>query len=274
MLPRARAAAERAIEIDPELPAAHLARALTLPYHDSAFPEARAALEEALRLNPSYVDAHRWSEFYWTYVEADYEQAVGALALARRLDPLDRRLDIREAAVEFLFGNFERAEALAKAVLERDPELHVARITLIHTYIRWGRARDAMEVASQIPLGGDAPDVLFGVTALVFAMGGDAEKARARLETLESRHRDGHALPFWRAMIRAGPGEPDAAFALFDEAVADRDGGLLYLGFVPVNAGLQDDPRFAGLMRRVGLGHLVGRPRAERAPGGAPRPKS
>ncbi|NIP57179.1 MAG: hypothetical protein GWO00_03975 [Gemmatimonadetes bacterium] len=58
-------------------------------------------------------------------------------------------------------------------------------------------------------------------------------------------------------MIHAGLGDLDAAFELLDEAVEERDGGLLFLAATPRVPGFQEDPRFGRTLRRIGLGHLM-----------------
>lgn len=79
--------------------------------------------------------------------------------------------------------------------------------------------------------------------------------ARAELDRALELNR--YALPFWAAVIHAALAELDEAFALLDEAVDEKDGGLLFLSMPPRVPGFQTDPRFARLLRRIGLGHLV-----------------
>jgi len=256
-LPRARAAAERALALDPNLPAAHLARALSLMYHDWAYPEAREAFERALSLNPSFADAYRWFEFYWTYVEHDYEQAVSALKEAGALDPMDGRLPLREATVEFIFGNFDRAERILREVAAAEGESPILKISLMDTLIRAGRDVEAVELARSLPVAGAIPDVFLGVAGLTLVLGGSADECRARLQELERRAEQAYSLPFWRAVIYAALGDLDRAFALLDTAAEDRDAGLLFLSVVPKVPGFQTDPRYVALLRRIGLGHLV-----------------
>ena len=257
LLARAQVSADRAIGMEPTLPEAHVAKALTLLYHDWAFAEARRELDRALELNPSYVDAHRWSEFYWTYVERDYDRAKQALADARALDPMDRRIDMREGTVEYLFGHYDVAESRLRKLLEETPDAAIARISLMDTLHRAGRWDEAARLALEMPATGDAPDYVLGVSGLVLATAGRTEAAAERLQELERRRRKAYALPFWSAVIHAGLGDLDAAFELLEEAVEERDGGLLFLAVTPRMPGFQEDPRFGRMLRRIGLGHLA-----------------
>jgi hypothetical protein len=127
----------------------------------------------------------------------------------------------------------------------------------METLHRSGRREEAAEVARQLPIEGDVPNVLLAVSGALLAQCGGEADARERLSLLEARMEPGDSLPFWRAVIHAGLGEVDRAFALFNEAIETRDGGILYLGVLPPREAFQDDPRFGMLLRRIGLGHLV-----------------
>ena len=257
LLARAKASADRALQMDASLPEAHVAKALTLLYHDWAFPEARSALDRALDLNPSYVDALRWSEFYWTYVEADYDRAKQALSRARALDPMDRRIDMREGTVEYLFGRYEAAESTFRKLLEETPDATIVKISLMDALHRAGRGDEAVRLAWEMPVAGDTPDYVLGITGLILGTAGHRQQAEDRLHELERRRETAYALPFWSAQVNAGLGDLDAAFELLEEAVEERDGGLLYLAATPRTPGFQEDARFGRMLRRIGLGHLI-----------------
>jgi serine/threonine-protein kinase len=258
VLPRAREAADRALSLDPDLPAAHVARALSLMYHDWSYRDARMELERAIELSPSFVDAHRWYEFYWTYVEHDYEQALASLERARRLDPLDGRIPVREATVHYVFGRFDQAEAIYEALLEQEPDSIIAALGLMDTLVRQDRMAEAVAIAREVPVDGPVPDTVLGVTGLVCGVAGDGKRARSIQQIMNERAGTGHPSPFWRAILHVAVGELDEAFGLLDEALAERDGSLLYLSVVPRVNGFQEDPRYAAVLRRMGLGHLVG----------------
>lgn len=257
LLPRAREAAERALALDPDLPAAHVARALSSLYYDWDFPGARAELERALALNPSSADAHRWAEFYWTYVEYDYERALGALERARALDPMDPRIRAREGTVEYLFGHHDRAEAIFRDLLATEPGLPIATLGLLDTLHRQGKTEAALEVALGFPADAESPGAALGLVGMALGLGGAEARARANLETLMARQADGEPSLFWAAMVHLGLREIDEAFDLLESACERREGNLLYLAMVPRVQGFQDDPRFASLLRRMGLGHLL-----------------
>jgi TolB-like protein/tetratricopeptide (TPR) repeat protein len=257
LLSRARSAADAAIELDPNLPAAHVARALSLMYRDWAFAEARAELEHALVLNPSSADAHRWSEFFWTYVENDSDAALDALARAAELDPLDRRVPIRMATVHYLFGRAGEAEAMLRGMLLKEPGSPIVMISLMDTLTRVGRAEEAALLAMKLPMTAEVPDVMLGVTGVVFGLAGHEDRARRVVSELEVRSEAGYSAPFWRALPYAALGELDRAFEHLEDAVEQRDGGLLYLSMVPKIPGFQEDPRFVSTLRLMGLGHLL-----------------
>ena len=59
------------------------------------------------------------------------------------------------------------------------------------------------------------------------------------------------------AVVQGGLGDLDAAFASLEQAKENRESSLIYLFFVPRALGLHDDPRFAGVLRGIGLAHLI-----------------
>lgn len=257
LLPRAQAAAGRALALNPHLPEAHLARALSRIYHDWAFADGLREIEMALELNPSMADAHRWAEFYWTYVARDHDRAMASLEAARALDPMDPRLPYREGTVAYIFGRYDRAERFWREALDRQPDSGLSIIGLADTLVRRGATDEAVQVARRAAVDGSVPDALLGVSGCVLALGGADAEARVRLGVLESRRAEGYASPFWCAVVHAALGESDRAFALLEEAFAERDGALLFLSVTPRIPGLQDDSRFADLIRRMGLVSLL-----------------
>jgi TolB-like protein len=88
-MPKAREVADKALELDPDLPDAHIARALVAMFYEWDYPSAKRGLNRAIDLSPSLANAHMWSEFYWTYVEHDYEEALSAIRRAIELNPLE-----------------------------------------------------------------------------------------------------------------------------------------------------------------------------------------
>jgi serine/threonine-protein kinase len=257
-MPVAEEAANRALELDPLLPEAHLARALALMYWRWDYKGAKAGFDRALELNPNFAEAHLWEEFYWTYVQHDFENAIEANRRAQRLSPLDMRIRGRHGTVHYLFGKLEEAERLFREELVDTPENPLPHLGLADTLVRMGRPDEGVASMEEAVRLGGRPHAFLGMLATFYGLQGEAGKATAVLEEMEDRQGAGYASEFWMAIAYAGMGRMDEAFAALDKAVAERDSNLLYLSVVPTATGLNDDPRFRGILDQIGLGHLGG----------------
>lgn len=256
-MPRAEEAANRALELDPRLPEAHLGRALARMYWHWDYPGAKAGFHRAVELNPNFAEAHLWEEFYWTYVEHDFEKALAANRRAYGLSPLDPRIRERFATVHYLFGELERSEELYRETLAEHPGSPMDHLGLGDTLARMGRMDEALvHVEEAVRLGG-RPHAFLGMLGGFYGLQGNQDAAQAVLVELEARQKAGYAPGFWMAVAYAGLGRMDEAFDALDRAVAERDSNLLYLFFAPKASGLHDDPRFKTILQRIGLGHLA-----------------
>jgi serine/threonine-protein kinase len=254
---RAREAANRALELDPDLPEGHLARALVLMWHDFDFEGAKLGFDRALELNPNLADAYLWTEFYWTYVRRDLDEAIAANREAHRLSPLDPRADLRLGTVQMVFGNLEDAERILRDNLETDPNSPVTHLALGDTLLRLGRFDEAISHTERAVEATGRPTPWLGMLGGFYGATGKEAASRGILAELKERERAGYVSAFWMAVAHAGLGQHDEAFSYLDRAVEERDSNLLYLFVIPRVAGLHDDPRFVGVLDRIGLGHLA-----------------
>ena len=149
-MPKAREAADKALELDSSLPDAHVARALVAMYYEWDYATAKRELDRAIELNPSLANAHMWSEFYWTYVQHDYEEALAAIRRAIELNPLESTYAERLGTVHLLFGRYDEAEKLLRSLLAARPPtpvLHVALADMLGRTGRWTEAVGELETA-------------------------------------------------------------------------------------------------------------------------------
>lgn len=257
IMPRAREAALRALELDPELPEAHIALGLVHLFYDWRFDDARRELERALELAPSLADGHRWMEFYWTYIQRDPDRALAANARALELSPLDPGLRDRRATVLYIFGHHEEALEIFRKLIDDGVVPVLASLGGADTLSRMGRMEEAVEWARRALSLGRESNAVLGVSGSVLAAAGHVEEARALVDELRGREEAGYVPSLWPAVIHTTLGELDEAFEYLDRGVEEREASLLYLTAAPVWSGLRDDPRFPDLLRRVGLSHLL-----------------
>ena len=254
-MPRARRAADRALALAPELADAHVARALVAMFYERDYPEAKRGFDRALALNPNYADAYVWSEFYWTYVAGVFESAAAASRRAQELSPLDPSIRIRTGTVLYIFGRFDQAEAFLRESIAANPGSGMEHLALGDALLRMGRIDEAVdEVNQSLALMGDqAPGAVMGVTGGFRALGGDEAGARALLADLQRRAGSGFVTSFWQAVVHSALGEREDAYRCLEQGLDERDCNLLYIKVAPKEIGLQADPRFDGVLERLGM---------------------
>ncbi len=243
-VPRARAAAERALQLDDTLADAHLALAVLEGYRDFQWQAAERRMKRALALNPNFALAH----FHMAWLHALFgrmEEAIAAGKRARQLDPLS---DIYHWAADFyrMAGRYEEAIAETRRALEMNPNLFNSRIVLASTYTDQGKHEEAIaEYKKAIAI---APGMK-GYLGIGYAMAGRTEEARKVLSEFESMKLTGWTA-HWRASINTLLGNKDEAFRMLNyEPHHDWLSAVRDDGFKP----LRGDPRFLALMKRMNL---------------------
>ena len=253
--PKARAAAAKAIEIDPELAEAHNAMASVLHGFDWKFAEAEAAYRKALELKPSYATARQW---YAEHLLAmgRYPEALTEMRRAQELDPLSLIINGLLGVTMSVAGQNDEALDQLRKTLEMDPNFPRTHLFLSNVYQSLGRYDEAVdEFAKAVVLNGAPPDRIAPLAAKVkdaAKTGGERAYSRAMAEALESDPTSAQPpAPVLAAhWVRAG--EVDRAFEILEQAYRRRDDTILLLkgpGLDPVKS----DPRYADLLRRVGL---------------------
>jgi TolB-like protein/tetratricopeptide (TPR) repeat protein len=248
-LPKAREAAQKALELDEGLADGHYVLANLMSYAWE-WADAEREYKRAIELNPNLALAYR---SYATYLRlmGRHEQAIGAITRARELDPLSPGVNATVGYVLASARRYDEAIAALKKTIELDPKYPYTHLFLGQTYAAQGKHAEAVEAFSRaIALGLDthATQAYLGAAA---AQAGDRARAQAILERLRSSKERGSAAEL--ALLLTALGEREQAFASLEEAYRDRDTQLQYLGVEPGFDPLRSDPRFADLMRRVGL---------------------
>jgi serine/threonine-protein kinase len=250
--PRAKAAAERALQRDPELAEAITSIGKVLCWHEWDFAGAEAQLSRATTLSPSYAEAHYVRGTALPLVGRLHD-AIDTMAQALKLDPLS--VHYCEWLSRFLLyaGDYDGAIAQGHRALELDEgwlraphyigAAHLAKGELDQALV-WFRRAQALEKSVRSY---DA-NIVRALAAL-----GQQEEAEAIMTRLEEASRQQYMRSEVLAMGHAAIGDFDRAFTALERAYQARSSGLIYLhldpGFMPLRA----DPRYADLVRRIGL---------------------
>ncbi len=247
VMPAARAAAERAIELDGELAEAYSALGGVRTWFDWDWPGAQAAFERSIELDPSDATAH-----YWNAVRriALGQEGIEEVRLARELDPLSLNVAAGLGMANYQLRKYDEAIKACERTLGLDPRFHNALFWLSRAYSFKGMHEDAIAAAQRLveldPAQPSSPVYL----AEAYARAGRTGEARRILESVATERTDPRDL----AAVFTALGEPDTALEWLVKAVERRSIWVVFLDVDPAFDTLRGDPRFDDLVSRVGLG--------------------
>ncbi len=249
MLPKARAAAQKAVELDENLAEAHLELA-NLALNDWDWKTAEREYQRTLELNPNLVAAHQSYSLYLG-IMGQHEQAIDEAYRVRELDP--QRLSSRSTAPFALLiaRRFDESISENKKILELDQNYVPAYLVLGYAYTGKTMYREAVaayQEAKRLGKNDLSLDIYLGTA---YAGAGERGKAQAILKQLETSKE--YVSSGELAILYAALDERDKAFESLEKAFAVHDLQLQYLKADPGFDSLHDDPRFQDLLRRVGL---------------------
>jgi serine/threonine-protein kinase len=250
--PKARAAAERALQLDDSLALAHMVLASTSFLHDWNWKAAEGEYQRALQLNANASDARMNYGLFLASV-GRHEDALRETQRALDLDPLSPVKICGVGDALYLARRFAEAETRYRDALRVDPNLGYTHWALGRTLTDQGRYADAEEVLRRaITLSGDSPDETAEL-ARSFALAGRKDEAAALLESLRQTRDRRYVAPVTLASLYAALDDPDRAFAWLDRAIEERDFLLVTARVEPMFDKLRADDRFAVLLRRMAL---------------------
>ena len=204
-LPRARAAALRALELDPGSGEAHASFALIHALYEWEWDEAEAFFRRAIELNPGYATAHHWLAIDFLASVGRFEEARQELELARQLDPLSIIIQEGKPYLLMLERRYEEALLAYDVLAELDPGFYKVYTAKGRTLSQMGRYGEAIPMLEKgRAMAGDVPSIL-GALGQSYALAGQAPSARRLLEELVGdRAREVRARHLFRARAR-GP---------------------------------------------------------------------
>jgi TolB-like protein/Tfp pilus assembly protein PilF len=250
-MPKARAAALRALQIDDSLAEAHTSLALITEIYDWDWQTAEREYRRAIQLDANYATAHQWYAEYLSF-QGRFDEALQESERARQLDPLSLIIATDNGAILYYSRQYDRAIEQFRAVLEMEPSFPRAHFVL-YAYVQKGRFADALADIENWRRTDDAP-LTWAEEAYVYGRWGQPEHARRALKKFEELRQERHLDP-GQGLLSAylGMGDKDRVFAVLEKACAERSNVLATLRVEPNYDTLRSDPRFQDLLRRVGL---------------------
>ena len=250
--PKARAAAQKALEIDDTLGEVLVTLAVVKEDYEWDFAGAERDFQKAIALNPNYPTAHQWyGEFLAQMGRKD--ESIAELRHAQELDPLSLIINKVLGGTLLFARRYDEAIAQNKKLLEMDANFAPAHTDLGWCYTEKGMHDEAIaEFQKAVALTNGNPSQLAGL-AYAFAKSGKQGEAQKILEQLKERQKNEYVDSASFAIIHVALGEKDKAFASLEKSYQEHSVGMLSLKGDPRFDDLRDDIRFQDLLRRVGL---------------------
>ena len=254
--PKAKAAVTKALELDDTLAEAHAALGYVELYFDWNWASAEQEFRRAIELNPNSAVSHQhYSE--WLLLRAQFDESIAEAERAQELDPLSQQVVGMLAYTYWFARRYDESIAQNKKALDLYPDAAWLRTSLARAYVMKGMNAQAIAECDKIAEQDKAITTENqGVTSQlgwIYAVSGrraDALKIAQEYKDLSS-----HAFVdfYGVAAIYAGLGEKDEAFRLLEKGYEQRSNNMLYLATDPPFEGIRSDPRYADLLRRIGL---------------------
>jgi TolB-like protein/Tfp pilus assembly protein PilF len=259
--PEAKAAATKAILLDPQLAEAHSALGQVKSHYDFDFPGAQTEFLKAIELNPNYANAHLLYAGGYLTPMGRHAEAIAEMKKALELDPLSLPLNNYMGNTYLYAGDYEKSLQQFQHTIDLDPTFPLAHFFFASLLVEMGRYEEAIKETQrgELLLGASPEEAGAAATEFRKALqdGGPKGYWQKDLEmTLDAHKQAGAeysaAIDLAGAYTRAG--DKENAFKWLEKSYEEREGGSLTLvRWDPAFKSLRGDPKFADLLRRMGL---------------------
>jgi serine/threonine-protein kinase len=252
LMPKAKAAALKALELDDKLAEAHASFGQIVVYYDYDLATAEQQYHRAIDLNPNYAPAHQWLAEYLSLVKRS-DEAIAEIKRALELDPVSVIMNRVYADILMDARRYDEAIEQYKRTLELDPNFPTAHFFLGSVYEAKGMFDEAVaKYADTARVNGVPPEIVEKINQ-VYEKAGWKAYLQATLDYVLHQPENRRLPPFAIASYYARLGKKDEAFEWLQRGYDERDFRMTLLSVSWEFDGLRSDPRFADLVRKLGL---------------------
>ena len=248
-IPPARAAAERALAIDPNLAEAYASRG-HVRWKDRDWAGAEADFKRSIEINPNYPSAHLFYALFLTF-NGRFEEGISEGKRSVELDPYSVPIMSGLAMIYHFAGHTDEALATAKRSVEIDPSVPVAHQRLGSIYLHNGRYPEAIASLQKAVDLGNRGQLAVGSLAHAYAMSGNKSGALKLLVELERASKDQYVSHYLLATVYIVLDDKQRALELLEKAYTERSIDLLQVKVDPKCDPLREEPRFQEVIRKV-----------------------
>jgi eukaryotic-like serine/threonine-protein kinase len=262
VMPKAKATAARALEEAADAPPGQAASGLAAVHttlgcvkavYDWSWAEAEEHFRRAIECDPKYPTAHHWYAMNCLVPTRRFEEATREIRLAQESDPLSPAIQASLGLVHYFAGRLAEAAAALEKTLESDLGFAMAHFFLGQTYLRMERKEDALASLGNASRLSPASSEFRAGLGYACALSGQADRARRILEELKERRLARYVSAALIAEVHVGLGEAEEALSWLAEAERERSPELCWIGVRAAFSPLRGHPRFAALVRAIGL---------------------
>jgi tetratricopeptide (TPR) repeat protein len=252
-LPKAKAAAFKAIQIDELLAEPHVSLGHVSYFYDRDWATAEREFKRAIELNPNYAVAHHWYAIFLSTWPGRISEALVEIRRALELDPTSLIINAWYGRILGVAGQLDQSVEQLRKTIELDPNFILAHYRLGQAYAEkrmYDEAIDEFNKVLNLPDGKTTG--LMGL-AYAYALAGRKQEAQKTFDELLDLSKHRYVSPGQIAIIHIARGEKDKAFERLEEANKAYDLNIMRMKVERRFDPLRSDPRFDDLVRRIGL---------------------
>ena len=248
---KGKVAAARALELDDTLAEAHTAAAYISYQYERNFAGAETEFKRAIQLNPNYAHAHHWYALQLMGM-GRFDEAVTEIRRAQELEPLSLVINVGAGWIFYHARKYDQSIEEFRKVLDLDPNFARAYWAIEEPYEQKGMYEEALAALAKARQLSDSPTMLALLAHAYVGMGKRIE-AQKILDQLKEMSKQTYVDSYFIAEVYTARGEQDRAFQELEKAYQEHSSWMVWLKVEPKFDPLRADPRFADLLRRVGL---------------------
>ena len=250
VVPKARQAAERAIQLNPARVEPYSALAFITTFYDWNWSEAKKQFEKAIEINPNYSPAHYWYSNYLSWVEGDYLHSAEEGFKAIELEPLFSHSHITLANVYICFGKFEEARKSSQTAIELDASSFIAYCALSMALHGLDEIEEAIEtIKFAVNISARHPYALH-LLSWLYAMTDNTAEAQKILDELITRSKTEFISGLSLCVAAYSSKKYDKAYEFLEQAFEERASLLISIRY-PFLSFIKTDPRFQPFLKRM-----------------------
>ncbi len=249
---RARAAAEKALEIDPELAEPHASLGWIAMWYDWDWPASQRHFLRAIQKKPDYAPAHIWyGNYFWCM--ARFDESILQMLKGCELEPLEPVNATHLGLAVHVARRFDESIEKLRNVIESDPEFSLAYWYQSFNFLAkgmWAEAIATLQKFVELTAGS-----IMALSTLGFAYGsaGMKDEAFKIFERLDGLAKDRYVGPIYRAMVWTGLGEKDKALENLEKAYREKESIMASIKTWCIFDSLHSEPRFQALLKKMNL---------------------